>query len=223
MPNKHLLRVIIIDTAGQERYRSLGRMYYKQADGILLVFDITNKKTFEELTNYYLDEIRNNCKINVPLILLGNKLDLEEKREVPSREALTFALKNKYLYFETSCKNNINIIESFELLIEYCYKETLNKKKNIEKINSYSSYNKNNNLGNKLPDYNNKSNNNLGVNYYLANKNYNYINNANNNLRDINFNLNNNNSKNNNNEDKNENFSLSLKNQKNSKKSSSCC
>ena len=86
LPNNHLLEVIIIDTAGQERFRALNTRYYRQADGILLVFDITNKQTFEELTNYYLDKIEDNCKENIPSILLGNKSDLEEKEKYPKKK-----------------------------------------------------------------------------------------------------------------------------------------
>ena len=226
LPNNNVISVIINDTAGQERYRSLGRNYYNKADGILLIFDITNKKTFQELTNYYLDEIKNSCKKNVALILLGNKLDLEEKREVSSKEALSFALKNRYLYFETSCKNNINSIESFELLIENCYNEALNNKNiivknNNSKFRSYDLYIRENNKNLKDTFYNNNLINNLEDNYN------NYINNKKNNLGDNKYNLGNLNSLNNNNNEKDKKFSLSLTDQKNRQKkvqkSSSCC
>ena len=216
LPNNLLLEVIIIDTAGQERFRALNTRYYRQADGILLVFDITNKQTFEELTNYYLDQIKDNCKENIPSILLGNKSDLEEKREVTKKEALAFALEYKYLYFETSCKDNINIIDAFDVLIENGYKEKLNKKDIIESKN---------NLVNHSAYIFNKPNYQIYDNIINSNFNNNINKNINNNINffEINNNINNNINKD---DDKNGQFSLDIKNEnknKNKQSSSSCC
>ena len=124
-----LVSVKIFDTAGQEKFRSLGRQYYKNADGCLLVYDITNKSSFEELDNYYLKEIKDNCKPDIKIILLGNKTDLEERRQVSSDEGADFALKNNFIFLETSCLKNTNVADGFETLIELTYREKMEKNK----------------------------------------------------------------------------------------------
>lgn len=70
------------DTAGQEQFRSLSENYYKKADCCLLVYDISNRKSYEECTGYYYECINEKCKENIQVILLGNKTDLENKREI---------------------------------------------------------------------------------------------------------------------------------------------
>ena len=92
-----------MDTAGQERFKSLNVSYYRKADCCLLVYDITNKNSFEECTNYFNEKIKENCKENIQIILLGNKTDLEEARAVPSELGANFALENNYIFMETSC------------------------------------------------------------------------------------------------------------------------
>ena len=77
-----LVNVQIYDTAGQEKFNSLNENYYKVADCCLLVYDVTNKRSFEEIQNYYSQCIKEKCKENVKVILLGNKSDLEKKRVV---------------------------------------------------------------------------------------------------------------------------------------------
>ena len=77
-----LVNVDIVDTAGQEKFRSIGKQFYKKADGCLLVYDITRRATFEEIQNFFLKEIKDNCKFEIKIILLGNKTDLEEQRQV---------------------------------------------------------------------------------------------------------------------------------------------
>ena len=108
----------IIDTAGQEKYKSLNEQYYKKADGCLLVYDIANRESFEECKNYYIKNIIERCKKNAKIILLGNKTDLEDQRVVSSEEGANLALKNDYIFLETSCLKNTNVSNAFETLIE---------------------------------------------------------------------------------------------------------
>ena len=68
-----------MDTAGQERYKSINTSYYRKADCCLLVYDITNRHSFEDIENYFNEKIKEKCKENIQVILLGNKTDLEEK------------------------------------------------------------------------------------------------------------------------------------------------
>ena len=89
-----LVNVQIMDTAGQERYKSINTSYYRKADCCLLVYDITNRHSFEEIENYFNEKIKEKCKENIQVILLGNKTDLEEERVVSSEEGANFSLKN---------------------------------------------------------------------------------------------------------------------------------
>ena len=73
-----LVNVNILDTAGQEKFKAVSENYYKRADCCLLVYDISSRKSFDECKNYYNINIKERCKKNVKVILLGNKTDLEE-------------------------------------------------------------------------------------------------------------------------------------------------
>lgn len=94
------IRLVLWDTTGQEKYRALSRNYYWDAHGFLVVFSIDDKMSFQNL-KYWIEEVRTNTGGDVPFILVGNKVDLEEKREVSIEEA--FKLKNELnvKYFET--------------------------------------------------------------------------------------------------------------------------
>ena len=83
-----------------------------------LIYDICYKHTFNECKNYYCEKIKQLCKDNIKVILIGNKKDLEYKREISFEEANSFALENNYIYMEASCQRNENVFESFEKAIE---------------------------------------------------------------------------------------------------------
>ena len=125
-----LVNVNTLDTAGQEKYKALNENYYKKADCCLLVYDITNRKSFEECKTYYNEGIMEKCKKNIKVILLGNKADLEDQRKVSSEEAAGFALENDYIFMETSCLKGTNVSDAFETLIELTNIEA--KKNNID-------------------------------------------------------------------------------------------
>jgi len=82
------------DTAGEEKYKSLTSIYYKGAVGAMLVYDITRKETFERISAQWLTELKSFSDPNIVIILIGNKCDLKEKREVSAEEAAAFAEKN---------------------------------------------------------------------------------------------------------------------------------
>ena len=89
----------IWDTAGQEKLKAIASAYYKNAHGVVLVFDITNKASFEKIPRW-LEEVRNNLEDKVPIILVGNKTDLMTDREVSALEAKSFAEENGFYYLE---------------------------------------------------------------------------------------------------------------------------
>ena len=125
-----------MDTAGQERFKSINTSYYRRADCCLLVYDITDRLSFEEIQNYFSETIKEKCKANIPIILLGNKTDLENERKVQSVEGANFSLKNNYIFMETSCFKNSNVSDAFETLKEITNRETLENKnkKNNEQL-----------------------------------------------------------------------------------------
>ena len=122
-----LVNVNIVDTAGQEKYKSINSQYYKKADGCLLVYDITKKETFEEIKGYFYEQIQEKCKEDIKIIILGNKTDLEEERQVSTEEGSNFAAEKGYMFLETSCLQNRFVADSFETLIELTYRDAIEK------------------------------------------------------------------------------------------------
>ena len=84
--NEKQLKVQIWDTAGQEKYRAMASSYYRGASGVLIIFDITKRSSFENVTTW-LDEVRNQSKEGVEAVLIGNKSDLQNQRTVSQEEA----------------------------------------------------------------------------------------------------------------------------------------
>ena len=113
-----IIKLFIMDTAGQERYNSLNESYYKQADCCLLMYDITSRDSFEKIEDYYIGNIKSNCRKDIKVILLGNKTDLEEDRKVSQDEGKNLAKDNDYIFMESSCKDNYNVSDAFTALVE---------------------------------------------------------------------------------------------------------
>lgn len=109
------IKLQIWDTAGQEKFRNINTSYYKGANGILVVYDITNRESFDGL-NSWLIEIEKNSSKDVYKLLIGNKNDMEEKRQITFNEGKDFASINGMEFFETSAKTADKIQDAFELL-----------------------------------------------------------------------------------------------------------
>ena len=107
-----IYRIQIWDTAGQENFRSITRAYYKNSVCAFVVYDITNKNSFQNIKSW-IEDCKKQSPKTVLLILVGNKADLEDKRQVTYEEGSIFAEKNGMLFFETSAKNGKNIEEIF--------------------------------------------------------------------------------------------------------------
>jgi len=105
-----LVTIQIWDTAGQERFRSITRQYYKGAMGIMLVFDCTDQQSFQHVSDW-MSSINVHAQIGVPLLLVGNKIDLIRYRVVSSSSASALASSFHIPYIETSAKN-LNQVES---------------------------------------------------------------------------------------------------------------
>ena len=113
--NNKKIKVELWDTAGQERFKSIAKNYFQSSDGLLIVYDITDKKTFEKLDDWF-EQIKENAPENSKLVLVGNKSDLGGKREIPIEEGQKFSEKNKVKFFETSAKDGTNVNSVFEML-----------------------------------------------------------------------------------------------------------
>ncbi|XP_028800495.1 ras-related protein Rab-2-A-like [Neltuma alba] len=120
--NNKLLKLHIWDTAGQEKFRSITRTYYREAIVALLVYDITRKETFKHLDSW-LKELREHADSNVTIVLVGNKCDLNLRREVSTEEGKQFAKENKLIFLETSAKLGQNVDEAFEEAAKSVYKK----------------------------------------------------------------------------------------------------
>ena len=106
------IRIQIWDTAGQEAFRSITRSYYKNSTCAFIVYDITSRKTFDNV-EIWLKECKDMCFKDILIVLIGNKSDLEGRRAVSFEEGQKFAEDNQLLFFETSAKDGSNIQEIF--------------------------------------------------------------------------------------------------------------
>ena len=99
----------------------------RRKQGILLIYDITNRRTFENLEDWLI-EIEKNAKKDVLIILIGNKCDCEEGREITTKEGIDFANKYGMKFFETSARNNINVSEAFQMLVRLLIENSIQNK-----------------------------------------------------------------------------------------------
>ena len=104
------------DTAGQERFRTIASIYFRDSHGIMLVYDVTNRKTYDDL-NYWFNEIYAKCEKSVVVMIVGNKSDLSEN-VITVEEVTKFAQTHKCRHVLVSAKTGLNINEAFELLIK---------------------------------------------------------------------------------------------------------
>ena len=129
------VKLQIWDTAGEERFKNIISSYYRGASGILLLYNITDRESFESLNSWLID-IEKNASKNICKILVGTNCDLEDERKVTYQEGKEFATKNGMKFIEVSVKNNINVNEAFDILLEDIWNNISNKKekKDDEKI-----------------------------------------------------------------------------------------
>ncbi len=115
------IRIKIWDTAGQERYKAITKCFFQRAQGIIIVFDVTNKRSFDDL-KMWIDSIKSQSKLtedleNMPIILIGNKIDLP-KRVIDKETALNFAKEQNLEYYETSAKTGEGIDNAIKELVK---------------------------------------------------------------------------------------------------------
>eukprot|EP00002_Diphylleia_rotans_P008043 TRINITY_DN1773_c0_g1_i1.p1 TRINITY_DN1773_c0_g1~~TRINITY_DN1773_c0_g1_i1.p1 ORF type:complete len:207 (+),score=42.76 TRINITY_DN1773_c0_g1_i1:49-669(+) len=111
-----VIKLQIWDTAGQDRFRAITQSYYHGAHGILVVYDVTNKPSFDHL-QYWFGEINQHANPNVVTVLVGNKIDLVKDRVVDRAEAMALAESKSIKYLESSAKSGENVLDAFMNLI----------------------------------------------------------------------------------------------------------
>ncbi|KAI7903277.1 ras-related protein RGP2 [Cokeromyces recurvatus] len=134
-----LIKAQIWDTSGQERYKAITSAFYRGAVGALLVYDITRKSSFDHV-HQWLKELREHTEDTIPLVLIGNKIDLADTSRVVSTEvAKRYATEANMLFFETSARTAVNVNKAFEVMFDHVYKELAKNK--ILKKNSTTDVN----------------------------------------------------------------------------------
>jgi Ras-related protein Rab-11A len=129
---ENTIKIQIWDTAGQERYRSITNAYYKGAKGAMVVYDISKRYTFDNIDKW-ISELKNSGDEDVNILLVGNKCDLEDQREITKEEAEKKAENFKCAFIETSAMQAVNIEKAFNMLVENVSKKFVNKENNTVK------------------------------------------------------------------------------------------
>ena len=136
-----VMKLELWDTVGQERLKSLPAKYYSKGDGFFLLFDVNDKKTFEDISGWIKDIRKERASANEQnfekktedevLVLIGNKIDKIGQRQVSREEAIALANKYNLSYYETSCKQGINL---YEILCDILFQAASNTRKETTKI-----------------------------------------------------------------------------------------
>ena len=141
-----IIKFEIWDTAGQEKYRSLTQIFYKDAAIAILVYDITSEKSFEEMENYWYKQIREFAPPNIIIGIAGNKFDLFNDEKIPEDKAKNFAKEAGGIFRYTSAKESVGIQELFVLLgLKYLDPNFVDDGKFLPKTNLAGINNENNN------------------------------------------------------------------------------
>ena len=129
--NKNTYRVQIWDTAGQETFRSISRAYYKNSVCACIVYDISNYSSFESVQSW-IEDCKSQSSKSILLILIGNKTDLNNIRQVTYDEGAQFAKSNNMIFLETSAKTGDNINEIFDKSVRKIDQNIIDNKYDLE-------------------------------------------------------------------------------------------
>ena len=149
----------IWDTAGQEKYRSLAKMFFKDAAVALIVYDITSKKSFDEIKKYWMNLVKENGPKKVIMYIVGNKYDLLEQEAVKEEEVREYARNEKVSFWLTSAKDSTGIDELFDEIGKKYLEPDFNnneeivqrkmRKNEVTKVNKEAALQNNKNTNNK--------------------------------------------------------------------------
>ena len=115
----HSIKAQIWDTAGQERYKAITSAYYKGAKGAFIVYDITRKQSFESVEKW-VNDVQSVADKKITILLIGNKSDLEDQRQVTKEQGEEKANKLQIAFLETSAFSGENLDKAFEMMMKEC-------------------------------------------------------------------------------------------------------
>jgi len=115
--DQKIVKVQLWDTAGQDKFRAITRNYYKGAKGIILIYDVTNIKSYENIKKW-INEIKEEISENITIVLIGNKIDNENQRKISKEQGEKLANDYNVTFFETSAKTGQGINESVFYLVQ---------------------------------------------------------------------------------------------------------
>ena len=139
--NDQIIQIKLWDTAGQEIFHSLTKNFYRKADGIIIVYDITNKESFERIQDWVKSVYDNTDTYKeIQMIIVGNKIDLEERREVSKEEGLKIGKYFEIDFFEASAKNAEGVRNFMIKIIEDILNNKVNNRNSIN-IKNYKNGN----------------------------------------------------------------------------------
>ena len=118
----HSVKAQIWDTAGQERYKAITSAYYKGAKGAFIVYDVTRKNSFESIDKW-INDVTAVADKKITIVLIGNKIDLEDQRQVTKEEGEDKANKLEVAFLETSAFSGENLEKAFQMMIKEVYKK----------------------------------------------------------------------------------------------------
>lgn len=110
------VKMQIWDTAGQERFRTITSAYYKGADAIVMVYDCSHAASFDDIENFWMNEVESYADKNVEILLLGNKSDLKDEKTVDERTVKSYAQKKNMEFYEVSAKTADSVHEAFNVI-----------------------------------------------------------------------------------------------------------
>ena len=140
--NNKIIKVKIWDTAGQEIFHSLTKNFYRKADGIIIVFDITNKESFDKIHDW-IKSVHDNIDSyrEIQILIVGNKKDLEEKRQVTKEEGVKLSEYFEIPYFEASAKNSCGVRTFMMKIIRDIVNNKISDRSSFNLRNYYSNIN----------------------------------------------------------------------------------
>jgi small GTP-binding protein len=135
MINQENVKVNIYDTAGHERFKQISKSQFKGSDGIIIIYDVTDKKSFDNVS-IWMNHIKENSESGVEIMLVGNKIDRTSERQVQSDDGQALSQKYGVNFMETSAKTGDNVESTFMKLIQIIYnKHSTNAKQNSDSTN----------------------------------------------------------------------------------------
>jgi len=127
----HAIKAQIWDTAGQERYKAITSAYYKGSKGAFIVYDITRKNSFDSVERW-VNDVKSVANKNITIIIIGNKCDLEDQRQVSKEEGESKASQLEVAFLETSAYSGDNLEKAFDMMLNEIYNKTHDEKNDEE-------------------------------------------------------------------------------------------